>query len=210
MRGHASLLGAYVERHSLLHAAPLWAKFMPVATLSVLVLMLNSPFATLVGLGLVVLGYLVGARLTLRELVQPLLRMWPLILILGAFQWFRSGPETAFTVVGNIAVCVLAALLVTLTTQSQRLLDGLVFLARPLRPLGVDPERLGLTIALMLRSIPYLVGAAEDSRDAARARGIERNPRALILPVFIGAVAYAHQTGEALAARGLADSDDDG
>ena len=209
MRGHASLLGAYVERKSLLHSAPLWAKFTPVAALSVLVLALNSAEATLAALGVVVLGYLVGARLTVRELVQPLTRMWPLILILGAFQWFNAGLLTAFIIVGNIVVCVLAALLVTLTTESQRLLDGLVSLARPLRPLGADPERFGLTVALMLRSIPYLVGAAEDSRDAARARGLERNPRALILPVFIGAVAYAHQTGEALAARGLADTEND-
>lgn len=209
MRGHASLLGAYVERKSLLHAAPLWAKFVPVAILSMAVLTLNSAWATLTGLAVVVLAYLVGARLTFRELVQPLTRMWPLILILGAFQWFNAGLLTAFLVVGNIVVCVLAALLVTLTTESQRLLDGLVSLARPLRPLGADPERFGLTVALMLRSIPYLVGAAEDSRDAARARGLERNPRALILPVFIGAVAYAQQTGEALAARGLADTGND-
>lgn len=209
MRGHASLLGAYVERTSVLHAAPLWVKFVPVAVLSVLVLALNSVEATVAGLGVVVLAYLVGARLTVRELVRPLARMWPLILILGAFQWFNAGLLTAFLVVGNIVVCVLAALLVTLTTESQRLLDGLVSLARPLRPLGADPERFGLTVALMLRSIPYLLGAAEDSRDAARARGLERNPRALILPVFIGAVAYAQQTGEALAARGLADPEYD-
>lgn len=210
MRGHASLLGAYVERRSVLHSAPLWAKFLPVAVLSVLVLALRSPQATLAGLAVVVLSYLVGARLTVRELARPLLRMWPLILVLGAFQWFTAGPLTAFLVVGNIVVCVLAAFLITLTTESQRLLDGLVSAARPLRPLGMNPERLGLMVALMLRSIPYLVGAAEDSRDAARARGLERSPRALILPVFIGAVAYAHQTGEALAARGLADTDDDG
>lgn len=209
MRGHASLLGAYVERKSLLHAAPLWAKFVPVAILSMAVLALSSAWATVGGLAVVVLAYLAGARLTFRELVQPLTRMWPLILILGAFQWFNADFLTAFLVVGNIVVCVLAALLVTLTTESQRLLDGLVSLARPLRPLGADPERFGLTVALMLRSIPYLVGAAEDSRDAARARGLERNPRALILPVFIGAVAYAQQTGEALAARGLADTGND-
>lgn len=209
MRGHASLLGAYVERKSVLHAAPLWAKFVPVAILSMAVLTLNSAWATLSGLAVVVVAYLAGARLSFRELAQPLTRMWPLILILGAFQWFNAGLLTAFLVVGNIVVCVLAALLVTLTTESQRLLDGLVSLARPLRPLGADPERFGLTVALMLRSIPYLVGAAEDSRDAARARGLERNPRALILPVFIGAVAYAQQTGEALAARGLADTGND-
>ncbi|HET7414781.1 MAG TPA: hypothetical protein VFI97_03695, partial [Arthrobacter sp.] len=42
-----------------------------------------------------------------------------------------------------------------------------------------------------------------DVRDAAKARGLERNPRALLVPVVINAVAYAKQTGDALAARGL-------
>lgn len=210
MRGHASLLGAYVERRSLLHAAPLWLKVLPVSALSVLVLILNSPWTTTGALGLVFLGYTAGARLPVRHLVQPLARMWPLVLVLGAFQVITAGPLAAFLVVGNILVCVLAALLIPLTTESQRLLDGLVSLAKPLRPLGADPERFGLTVALMFRSIPYLVGAAGDARDAAKARGLERSPRALILPVFIGAVAYAQQTGDALAARGLADRDDDG
>ncbi|WP_323961825.1 energy-coupling factor transporter transmembrane protein EcfT [Arthrobacter sp. JZ12] len=210
MRGHVSLLGAYIPRLSLLHSAPLWAKVLSVSVLSILVLGFNSLAVTGGGLILVALAYLAGARLSFRELVQPLLRMWPLILVLGIFQVFTAGPLKAFLVVGNIVVCVLAALLIPLTTESQRLLDGLVSLAKPLRPLGADPERFGLTVALMLRSIPYLVGSAADARDAARARGLERNPRALILPLFIGAVAYAQQTGEALAARGLAEPDDDG
>lgn len=213
MRGHASLLGAYVARRSLLHSAPLWTKMLSVAAMSVLVLTLNSLWATLAALGLIAAAYTAGARLSLKRMLRPLARMWPLVLVLGAFQWFTAGPYTAFLVVGNIVVCVLAALLVTLTTESQRLLDGLVSLARPLRFLGADPERFGLTVALMFRSIPFLVGAVEDTRDAARARGLERNLRALVLPVFIGAVAYAQQTGEALQARGLGDreqDDDDG
>lgn len=209
MRGHASLLGAYVQRRSVLHAAPLWIKVVSIGALSVLVLILNSVWVTVAALTLVALAYVAGARLSLKRMINPLARMWPLIVILGAFQWFIAGPLTAFLVVGNIVACVCAALLITLTTESQRILDGLVSLARPLRFLGADPERFGLTVTLMLRSIPYLLGAAGDARDAARARGLERNPRALILPVFIGAVAYAQQTGEALAARGLGDRDNE-
>ena len=62
----------------------------------------------------------------------------------------------------------------------------------------------------MLRSIPFIAGAYSDVRDSARARGLERNPRALILPVFITTVAFARQTGDALAARGLGEAEDRG
>ncbi len=208
MRGHASLLGSYIDRRSLLHAAPLWSKVLGVAALSVSVVALDNVWSTSAALGLLVFAYTAGARLSLKQMSSALLRMWPLIVVLGLFQWLVAGPVTAFLVVGNIAACVLAALLITLTTESQRLLDGLIALARPTRVVGGDPERFGLTVAIMLRSIPYLVGAAGDARDAARARGLERSPRALILPVFIGAVAYAQQTGEALSARGLGDRHD--
>ena len=40
------------------------------------------------------------------------------------------------------------------------------------------------------------------------ARGLERNPRALTVPVVIRAVAYAQQTGDALAARGIGEAAD--
>jgi len=129
--------------------------------------------------------------------------MWPVLVLIAGFQLWHAGAASAVTVAGNIMVCVAAARLVILTVPVPQLLDGAVALVRPLRVLGADPERFGLALALMLRSIPYLLGSASDVRDSARARGLERNPRALAVPVVIRAVAYAQQTGEALAARGI-------
>ena len=206
MRGHASLLGTYVEGTSMLHCAPLWSKGLALLLLSSAVLLVNSPAITAVALGLVAIAYLLGARLRLIHLWRPLAPVWPMLVILGGYQLIVNGLAAALLLVANIATCVLAARLLTLTTPGQRLLDGLVALAVPFRRLGADPERFGLTLALMTRSLPYLVGSVADVRDAAKARGLERNPRALVTPVVIGAVAYAHQTGEALAARGLGES----
>lgn len=203
MRGHGSLLGTYVAGDSLLHRTPLWVKGLAVLLLSTSVLVVNALALTAVAAGLVAVGYLLGARLPPIQLWRPLAPVWPMLVILGSYQIIVNGPEPALQVVGNIATCLLAARLLTLTTEGQRLLDGLVALAVPFRRLGADPERFGLTLALMTRSLPYLVGSVADVRDAAKARGLERNPRALVIPVVIGAVAYAHQTGEALAARGL-------
>ncbi|WP_051478497.1 energy-coupling factor transporter transmembrane protein EcfT [Arthrobacter sp. H5] len=208
MRGHISLLGTYVHRDSLLHRAPLWVKAGGMVAVSSSVLLVNTLPATAAALILIGAAYLAGAALGLRHVAGPLRPLWPIALILGGYQWLINGPAFALLVVGNIVVCLLAARLLTLTTEGQRLLDGLVSLAKPLRCAGADPERFGLTLALMLRSVPYLIGSVQDVRDAAKARGLERNPRALVVPVFIGAVAYAHQTGEALAARGLGDPPD--
>ncbi|MDN3480447.1 energy-coupling factor transporter transmembrane protein EcfT [Arthrobacter sp. APC 3897] len=204
MRGSSHLLGAYRPGNSPVHRAPLALKAAAVVILSAGVL----AFRALPVLGaafLLVLGAYAAARL-LSESWRPLKLMWPILLLLGVFQAWSNGPAAALLVVGNIVVCVAAARLLTLTTALQDLLDGLVALAGPFRFLGADPERFGLTLALMLRSIPFLLGSAQDVRHSAMARGLERNPRALTVPVVIRAVAYAQQTGDALAARGIGES----
>ncbi|MCQ1953426.1 energy-coupling factor transporter transmembrane component T [Arthrobacter sp. zg-Y238] len=205
--GSNDLLGAYRPGTSEVHAAPLGVKAGVLVVLSVAVLVLRSPVVLAVATVLVLAAY-ACARL-LREVWVPLKLMWPVLVLLGVFQWWASGVLAALLVTGSIAVCVVAARLLTLTTAPQVLLDGLVSLARPLRPFGADPERFGLTLALMLRSIPFLLGSARDVRESAMARGLERNPRALTVPVVIRAVAYARQTGDALAARGIGEDSSD-
>ena len=76
--------------------------------------------------------------------------------------------------------------------------DGVVLLTDMF---GGTPSN--LAISLMLRSIPFIVGAVGELRDAVRARGLRPNPVRLVTPAVISAVAYAQRTGEALAARGF-------
>ncbi|WP_120520559.1 energy-coupling factor transporter transmembrane component T family protein [Arthrobacter celericrescens] len=209
MRGHGFLLANHVPGNSVLHRTPLWAKFVLVAgcgAASFLIvdwLVSAVVFAVMCGLFL-----LSGAGA--QRLLRALWLMAPVLLLIGLFQWWQLGGPTAARIVLNVLVCVVAASVLTATTPVQDLLDGVAGLARPFRRFGADPERFALTIAVMLRSIPFIAGTFADVRDAARARGLERNPRALVLPVFISTVAYARQTGDALAARGLGDAEDDG
>lgn len=207
MRGHGFLLANYVPGNSVIHRTPLAVKFLLVVgcgLVSFLVVDWLVSAAVLSGLG--VLFLLTGAGC--RRLVSAVRPLALVLLVIGLFQWWQLGGTTAARIVLNILVCVVAASLLTASTPMQRILDGVVSLATPFRRLGADPERFALTIAIMLRSIPYIAGAFADVRDSARARGLERNPRALVLPVFITTVAFARQTGEALAARGLGEAED--
>ncbi len=207
MRGHGFLLANYVPGQSFIHRAPLALKFLLVfgcGLASFIVVDWRVSLAVLAGLcGLFLLT---GAGLKkLWAAIRPLAAV---LVVIGVFQWWMLGAPTAARIVLNILVCVVAASLLTATTPVQRLLDGVVRAAGPFKRFGADPERFALTIAIMLRSIPYIAGTFTDVRDSARARGLERNPRALILPVFITSVAFARQTGEALAARGLGEAED--
>jgi biotin transport system permease protein len=207
VRGHGFLLANYVPGTSLLHRSPLALKFFLVfacgaASFIIVDWRLSAAvLAVLCGLFLLTGA---GAKRLWRA-VRPLA---PVLLVVGLFQGWQLGAPTGARIVLNILVCIVAASLLTATTPVQQLLDGIVQAARPFKRFGADPERFALTIGIMLRSIPYIAGTFADVRDSARARGLERNPRALVLPVFITAVAYARQTGEALAARGLGEAED--
>ncbi|MDR7080732.1 biotin transport system permease protein [Arthrobacter ginsengisoli] len=206
MSGHGFLLANYVPGSSLLHRTPLWLKFLLVLGCGMASFLIVDWAVAAVALAVMCTVFLLsGAGLPrLFRAVRPVL---PVLAMIGLFQWWQLGGPTAARIVLNVLVCIVAASILTATTPVQRLLDGVASLARPFRRFGADPERFALTIAIMLRSIPFIAGAYSDVRDSARARGLERNPRALILPVFITTVAFARQTGDALAARGLGEAD---
>ena len=93
----------------------------------------------------------------------------------------------------------------TLTTRVLDLLDVVERAASPLRLVGVRPDRVALLLALTLRAVPVLAATLDDVRDARRARGLERSPRALLVPLVVRTLRHADRLGEALVARGVDD-----
>ncbi|WP_104092004.1 energy-coupling factor transporter transmembrane protein EcfT [Arthrobacter sp. GMC3] len=214
MRGHAHLVAGFVPGTSPFHKMPLWRK--AVLLLVVAIVALASPafsegaaaLITTVMLLLVVVSHRV-AGLPWRRLWRAVRMMVIFLVLIGAYQWWSFGALVAWQVVAAIVATVLASNILTATTPVDELLDGLASMVAPLARFGADPERFSLTVALMLRSIPFVIGAFSDVRDAAYARGLERNLLARTLPVVIATVGYARATGEALAARGLGDPEMD-
>ena len=207
MRGHGFLLANYVPGTSLLHRAPVVLKFLLVVA-SGLATFIVQDWRVSAAIVALLSGLFLSTGAGSKRLWAAVRPLAPVLLVIGLFQWWQLDGPTAARIVLNILLCVVAASLLTATTPIQRLLDGVVRLAGPFKRFGADPERFALTIGIMLRSIPFIAGTFADVRDSAKARGLERNPRALVLPVFITSVAYARQTGEALAARGLGEAEE--
>ena len=210
MRGFGSTLGLYEPGRGFLYRTPLALKAGASLACAAAVVAWRSPPTTAVALVVALASLMAGAHVTPARILRMLLPAAPVLGVLALYQGIAQGWLRAFVVVGGITACLLAARALTLTTPTQVLLDGVVRVVRPFRAIGADPERFALALSIMLRSIPYLAGLFVDVREAARARGLERSPRVAVTPLVIGAVAYAHRTGEALAARGLGDDDDRG
>ena len=199
-----SPLGLYVPGSSPLHRAPAGLKLVLLLVAGVASVLLREPWQVVVALGVTLVGY--GAAglsmATLGRQLRPLL--W-IGLVTAGFHLLVNGWQRAFVVVGMLAVLVLLAALVTLTTRTADLVDAVVAGCRPLRVLGVDPERVGLLLALGIRCVPVVIGLAEEVRDAQRARGLAASPRAFAVPLLVRSLRHADALGEALTARGADD-----
>ena len=88
-----------------------------------------------------------------------------------------SGGGTAATrpsrrFVDLVALTLMAVVVSTSTTPVNAMLDTFVRALGPARRIGVDPERVALTIGLAIQALPGTVALALETRDAARARGL--------------------------------------
>lgn len=197
-------LGLYVPGSSVVHRSPAGLKLLLLLGAGAVSVLVDEPWQVATALLVSVGGY-VAAGLSPRTMVRQLRPLVWIGLATALVHVLVSGWERALVVVGVIAVLVLLAALVTLTTRTTDLVDAVVVGSRPLRLLRVDPERIGLLVALGVRCVPVVVGIAEDVRDAQRARGLAASPRAFAVPLVVRSLRHADALGEALSARGLDD-----
>ncbi|VTR77780.1 energy-coupling factor transporter transmembrane component T [Cellulomonas hominis] len=199
-----TLLGAHRTARTPLDGAPVGAKLGALALLGGAVVLTHGVPAALALLVVVVLAAVVAAlppRATLRGLLPVLVTA----VLAGAYQAWARGWAPAVEVVADLLTLVLAAAVVTATTPADRLLDALTRAARPLRRVGLPPDVVAVAVALVLRTVPEIARTVHEVRDAARARGLERDPRVWLTPAVLRVVGRARDLGEALAARGIVD-----
>lgn len=180
------------------------AKILALVALSVTTVVLHGVPSSL-GLLALVLALALVVRVP-RPLLWRTLRGVALFsAAVAALQWWWTGPERAIESLLDLTTLALLGVLLTATTPVGDLLEAFVRWAGPLRHVGADPERVGLVISMAIQAIPGTLTLARETRDAARSRGLERSPRALLTPFVIRLVARAHETGAALQARGIGD-----
>ncbi len=128
------------------------------------------------------------------------------------FSVYPSGLLRAgFIFLRIIAVMVIASLL-TFTTSTIELNDGLESLMKPLRWIGVPTYIFSMMISLTLRSIPTLLEETEKIMKAQTSRGADFNESsikqkigqivALLIPVFVISFNRADDLSNAMEARG--------
>ncbi|GAA4476652.1 energy-coupling factor transporter transmembrane protein EcfT [Rhodococcus olei] len=199
------MLGLYHPGRSVLHRLPAGAKLAGlVLALIALAAVVRTPWQLVPAAAVVTAGF-AAARIPLRVAVAQLRPVIWMLAFIAVFQVVFTGWRRAAVVCGVLLLSVALAALVSLTTRVLDMLDALHRVLGPLRRFGVDPDRVGLVLAMTIRCIPLLAGLVGEVTEARKARGLGFSLRALAVPVVIGALRTADAMGEALAARGVDD-----
>lgn len=199
-----ALLGLHRPGDTHLHRARAGTKLVGLVVAGVVVLLATGPWSAVLFV-LLGVGSMAWAGAGWRTTWGALRGILLVVVLLAAWQAWQNGWPRAVEVSGDLVAMVLLASVLTLTTPIDELLDTITHALGPLRRLGVNPDAVALAFSLMVRGIPTTLALADETRDAALARGLERDPRARLTPLVIRVVAHARATGDALTARGIID-----
>ena len=198
-----SLLGIYRPRNTPLHKSSVGFKLVLLLVATVVVIVVDDP-VTACGVAAACLLLLLSTM----PPAKPTIRGLALIALMAGFtvifQLWRQEYAKAVDTAADIVAISALALAVTCSTPMEEVLDAVSKLARPVRRI-LPPETLGLMFAMTLRAIPEAARLLIEARTAARARGLERSPRAVLIPAATRSVGFALQLGQALHARGIAE-----
>ena len=197
------IFGLYRERRTPLHLALAWVKVLGLVAAGVWLAWCSVPAWSLASMAVAIallVSTLPPPAATLRGVAPVLV----IVALTGGYQAWQGDTRLAVDLSADFVSLVCLALALTTSTPLDESMGLVSRAARPLRRL-IPPEALALVFSLTLRAIPELTRILGESRDAARARGLDRSPRAMLVPAGVRTVGYALDVGDAITARGLAD-----
>jgi biotin transport system permease protein len=198
------MIGLYQPGSSVLHRIRAGWKLLGLFLAVIWIVLLTAPWQ------LGVAALLVATGFALARIPWPVVwrQLWPMrwfVLAIAAFQVIFAGWDRAVMVCGSLLLTVAIAALVTLTTRVTAMLDVCRRLLGPLHRFGVDPDRVGLLLALTIRCVPLMAEIVGAVSEARKARGASFSVRALVVPSVVRALRRADAIGDALTARGVDD-----
>lgn len=196
------MLDLYVEGRSALHRlGPGW-KILGLAFSGTVLFAVDHVWLSILWLAISLTLYAIAGQPLWQawRQIRPVLWLFALIFVV---QVLLHSWQLGLLVTIRFAVLLLLAGLLTLTTRSSDMIDGLEAGMRPLRRLGVRTESISLAISLTLRFIPVLTSVVREVREAQSARGLERSVFAIAIPSIIRTLRMSEEISDAIDARGF-------
>lgn len=151
---------------------------------------------------LAVLGIYAATGLGLAAAWAQLRPVLVIFAILFAAQVWISGWLTGAFFIARFAALLMLAGLLTLTTRVSDMVAAMERGFQVLRPIGLNPSKISLALALALRFIPVLAQITGEVREAQKVRGLDRSIIAIAIPVIVRTLRMSDAIADAIEARG--------
>ncbi len=195
------MIAGYLARETFLHKLPAGRKLLALAAIGLI-----FPFVPGWWLpAVVLLAALTLYALCGTEALNRLKVMRTLVLFLafiGVIQGLGQGWAEALNVVLRMLAMVLLADLVTFSTTMREMMGAIEPLLKPFARFGLNPQRIALAVALVMRFIPYLLANWRERDEAHRARTGRGGGWRIIAPFIVETLRLADRVAETLEARG--------
>ena len=156
----------------------------------------------------VLLGSAACCALMFASLGKATLRAKPLLMglafasvLIGLFHIYMQQPLVGAVSVLRLLCTTLMGIALTLTTRYSDLLEVLEWLLAPLRFVGIQPERLSLQVALMLRFTEHFFVAWRRLDDAHRLRTGKAGGFKILAPLTLHMLMAARRVADTLHVR---------
>lgn len=187
----------------------------------------NTPMAIILNIAFVLFAYVV-AKIPFKMLVKTVKPIVPIVLFMTIFNllfyrgetvllefWVikisREGLEMALFMIFRITLIIAGTAILTYTTSSIELTDGIESLFSPLKALHLPVHELAMMMTIALRFIPTLIEETQKIMSAQKARGADfesgnllARAKALmpiLIPLFISAIKRAGDLATAMESR---------
>ncbi|MBX9889817.1 MAG: energy-coupling factor transporter transmembrane protein EcfT [Amoebophilaceae bacterium] len=187
--------------HSSIHRVSPKLKLIVLVMFSIGLCFITNLWVLSISLGVIWMLYFI-AKITLKKLFMPLRPIAIIACIIFLVQVGTNNWLSGLAVVFRLSILLLFSSLITLTTSTSELLDGLNSLLRVLSYVGVNPKKISLSLSLAIRFIPLMVSIFEEIRIAQRSRGLEDSFISTIIPTIIKMLKTAEDIAEAIESRG--------
>jgi biotin transport system permease protein len=194
------VISLYIAQPSWLHRLPAGLKLLVLLVASLALLPVSNPWALTWGCAVAVGVYASLGRAGVERLIG-LRSILLLVLGLGLFQALVMNWHVAWLSVARLIVMIMIADLVSATTPMQDMMRVIRPCLTPLRLFGLNPDRLSLAVALVIRFIPSLLAQWQAQSAAWRARTNKSAGVRLLVPFMSLTMSRTEKIAEALIAR---------
>lgn len=194
------MISLYIAQPSWLHRLPAGLKLLVLLVASLALLPVSNPWALTWGCAVAVGVYASLGRGGVERLIG-LRSILLLVLGLGLFQALVMNWHVAWLSVARLIVMIMIADLVSATTPMQDMMRVVRPCLTPLRLFGLNPDRLSLAVALVIRFIPSLLAQWQAQSAAWRARTNKSAGVRLLVPFMSLTMSRTEKIAEALIAR---------